>query len=125
MAIIGNTAYLQDYQTDEILVYDLARGIVTDRLDLGLINNGTAGSVDLRWSLGELAEEQNLAVAQPDAILSVDPASGLIVDELPISSINSVTGADDELYTIRSTQFGRVYDRWGLLRRFKKSVIKR
>ncbi|MEL6106318.1 MAG: SdrD B-like domain-containing protein [Planctomycetota bacterium] len=118
IAIVGDTAYLQDYMTDEILVFDLLRRHVVRRMDLGLINNGVAGSINLSSSLGEAADGQNLAVRQSSSsILIVDPLSGLIVDEQDFSFVAGLAGAGDELF-VAWTANVRAYDKLGLFRRY-------
>ncbi|MEO1529004.1 MAG: SdrD B-like domain-containing protein, partial [Planctomycetota bacterium] len=117
IAILGDIAYLQDFVTEEILVFDLLRRRVVRRMDLGLINNGVAGSIDLSLSLGEAADGQNLAVGQSSTILIVDPLTGLIVDEQDLWSTNGLAAAGEELFVARTSQV-RAFDKLGLFRRY-------
>ena len=116
IAILGGTAYLQDFETNEVLVFDLLRQRVIRQMDLGLINNGVAGSIDLTAGLGEAADEQNLAIQQATNILIVDPLTGLIVDEQNNVPGPGLAGAGGELFVARTANT-RAYDKLGLFRR--------
>ncbi|WP_419195028.1 SdrD B-like domain-containing protein [Novipirellula herctigrandis] len=125
LAIIGERAYVQDYNQNTIQVVDLVTRRIVDNLDIGLANGGGPGSFNLAFSLAEAPDGVNLAVVPYSGgdVSIVDPSTGVIIDSL--SGIYAGTGsasAGGEYYErgifsngVQITIF--VHDHLGLQRR--------
>ncbi|WP_419189032.1 SdrD B-like domain-containing protein [Stieleria marina] len=84
MAIIGDRAYVQDYNSNTIEVVDLVTRQIVGTLDIGDANGTGPNSFPISYSLAEAPDGVNLALVPQSGgdVFIVEPNTGVIVETL-------------------------------------------